>query len=191
MRARAARAAAGVLLLGLLAGCAAPSRTDSSSTDAGNTVTEIAAADRGEPIVFRGQLDTGDTADSTRWLGSVVVVNFWYASCPPCRAEAPDLEALHKQFGANGVVFVGVNVRDTAATVTAFDQKFGMTYSSILDTTDSTVQLAFAGKIAPNSVPTTIILDREGRAAARILGRIPSRGTLATLITSALAEGSK
>jgi thiol-disulfide isomerase/thioredoxin len=174
-----------------LAGCEAPANVESSSSSADDTITEIADADRGRPIVFGGQPDTGATAKSSGWLGSVVVVNFWYAACPPCRAEAPDLEALHEQFAPDGVVFIGVNVRDSAATATAFAQKFGITYPSIMDTTDSAVQLAFAGKIAPNAVPTTIVLDQEGRVASRILGRIPSRITLATLIQSALAEGGK
>ena len=180
------------LLALLLAGCAeAPNVGSSSTSSVDDTITEIAAADRGDPIVFGGTLEDGATADSNDWLGSVVVVNFWYAACPPCRAEAPDLEALNKQFTPNGVVFIGVNVRDTAPTATAFATKFGISYPSILDADEANVQLAFAGQIAPNAVPTTLILDREGRAAARIVGRIPSRTTLATLIDDALAEGTK
>lgn len=182
---------AALVLVSLLAGCAASSTAEGVRSSADDTITEIAVADRGEPIVFGGPLDTGATADSSDWLGSVVVVNFWYASCPPCRAEAPDLEALHQQFAPDGVVFIGVNVRDSAATATSFAEKFKITYPSILDTNDGAVQLAFAGKIAPKAVPTTIILDREGRPAARILGRFPSRTTLATLIESVLAEGSQ
>ena len=191
MNLRVVRAVASVVLLGLLVGCAAPSNLEQTGSSADDTITEIAVANRGEPIVFGGPLDTGATADSADWLGSVVVVNFWYAACPPCRAEAPDLEALHGQFAPDGVVFIGVNVRDSAATATSFAEKFGITYPSILDTTTGDVQLAFAGKIAPKAVPTTIVLDREGRVAARILGRIPSRTTLATLIETVLAEGGK
>jgi thiol-disulfide isomerase/thioredoxin len=121
----------------------------------------------------------------------VVVVNFWYAACPPCRAEAPDLKALDEQFSPDGVVFIGVNVRDSAPTAAAFAATFDIAYPSILDATDRNVLSAFAGQIAPGAVPTTIILDREGRVAARIVGLIPSRTTLATLIEDALAEGTK
>ena len=85
-------------------------------------------------------------------------------------------------------MFIGVNVRDTGATATAFADEFGITYPSILDAATSDVQFAFAGKAAPNAVPTTIVLDRDGRMASRILGRIPSQGTLAALIDTALAE---
>lgn len=188
IRQRAVLSAAAVTLLAvLLAGCTeAPNLASSSTYSSDDTIVEIAAADRGDPIVFAGTLEDGDTADSNDWLGSVVVVNFWYAACPPCRAEAPDLEALYEKFSPDGVVFIGVNVRDSAATATAFANKFGITYSSIVDANESSVQLAFAGQIAP-----TIILDKEGRAAARIVGRIPSRTTLATLIEDALAEGPK
>ena len=185
--------AAAALLAVLLAGCTAASNIGpaGSTSSADDTITEIAAADRGDPIVFAGKLEDDAAANSTDWLGSVVVVNFWYAACPPCRAEAPDLEALYEQFAPDGVVFIGVNVRDSAATATAFANKFGITYPSIIDANGSSVQLAFAGQIAPNAVPTTIVLDREGRATARIVGRIPSRITLATLIEDALAEGTK
>lgn len=178
----------------LLAGCSAqppditlrPSPNGYISED--ETVVEIPAAERDDPVTFGGPLDTGGQADSTDWLGSVVVVNFWYAACPPCRAEAPDLQATYEQYVDQGVVFIGVNVRDTGATATAFANEFGITYPSILDAATSDVQFAFAGKAAPNAVPTTIVLDRDGRMASRILGRIPSQGTLAALIDTALTE---
>ena len=139
-------------------------------------------------ISFSGELDTGGTADSDDWLGSVVVVNFWYAACPPCRAEAPDLESLYQQFHPDGVVFIGVDVRDEAATALAFAETFGITYPSILDTRGGEVQLAFAGEVAPNAVPTTIVLDREGRVASRIIGQIPDRSVLETLIEDVIGE---
>lgn len=180
----------------LLAGCAAQPpditlpQTPNGYTSADDTVVEIPAAERDDPVTFGGLLDTGGRADSTDWLGSVVVVNFWYAACPPCRAEAPDLQATYEQYADQGVVFIGVNVRDTGATATAFANEFSITYPSILDAATGDVQFAFAGKAAPNAVPTTIVLDRDGRMASRILGRIPSQGTLAALIDTALSENS-
>jgi thiol-disulfide isomerase/thioredoxin len=181
--------AATALLAFFLAGCAvAPNVGSPSTSSANDTIIEIAPTDRGDPILFGGTLEDGSKADSSGWLGSVVVVNFWYAACPPCRAEAPDLEALHQRFQPDGVVFVGVNVRDSAATASAFARKFEISYPSIIDTEDASVQLTFAGQIAPNAVPTTIVLDRQGRAAARIVGRIPSPTTLATLIQDVLDE---
>ena len=186
------RITAAVLAIALtitLAGCAQQSDLASSSGSSANkTIVEIAPEDRTEPILFAGELESGVMVDSRDWLGSVVVVNFWYASCPPCRAEAPDLESLYEQYGPEGVQFIGVNVRDTAPTASSFAAKFGIAYPSIIDSSTAEVQLAFAGQIAPNAVPTTIVLDREGRPAARILGRIPTALTLGAIIDTVLAE---
>ena len=176
-----------------LAGCTAevpelgqPADSGSSLTD--DTIVEIAPADRAEPISFAGSLDTGGEADSGQWLGNVVVVNFWYAACPPCRVEAPDLEAVHQQFTAAGVVFIGVNVRDSAPTASSFATEFGVTYPSILDVNEGTVQLAFAGDVPPAAVPTTIVLDRQGRVAARVLGQLTDASILESIIDDLLAE---
>lgn len=180
----------------LLSGCAAPSSGLSTSPTAGanaytpanSTIVEIPPDKRDAPVHFDGPLVTGGRIDSDTWQGSVVVVNFWYAACPPCRAEARDLQAVHTQFINERVEFIGVNVRDTAATAEAFEKEFGITYPSILDANTGAVQYAFAGKAAPNAVPTTIVLDQRGRMASRIVGRIPSRGTLAALIKTAMGE---
>lgn len=191
---RGARVLGLALAVGIaLSGCAvAPSGlavTGKGSTTFANTITEIKAADRGRPITFGGPLVDGTTADSRTWLGTPVVVNFWYAGCPPCRAEAPDLAALYDQFSP-GVTFVGVNVRDQADTAAAFESTFGIKYPSILDVRSGAVQLAFAGQVAPNAVPTTIVLDRQGRVAARIIGKIPARSILRTLIQDTVDESS-
>jgi len=150
-------------------------------------VTEIDAAERGDPIAFSGTFDTGASGSSEDWLGAVVVVNFWYAGCAPCRAEAPDLEALNIKYQPDGVQFVGVNVRDQAGTAQSFADAFGITYPSFLDADGGEIQLAFAGEIAPDAVPTTLVLDRQGRIAARIVGRL-DKSVLNTLISDAVAE---
>lgn len=151
-------------------------------------VTEIAQADRADPVLFSGTLETGETASSTDWAGKVLVVNFWYAGCAPCRAEAPDLEALYSEFQDQDVMFVGVNVRDQAGTAQSFASTFDITYPSFLDANDGSIQLAFSGTIAPNAVPTTVVLDRDGRVASRIVGQLASRSILETLIRDTLAE---
>lgn len=190
----AAAAVAGVFVL---AGCASNDSLadqyrsgDGKGYVAGDgTITEIPAPRRGEPITFSGDLETGGTADSASYLGRVVVVNFWYAGCAPCRAEAPQLEALWEEYRDQGVEFLGVNVRDQASTARAFTDAYGITYPSILDVNDGKAQLAFSGTVAPNAVPTTVVLDREGRVASRILGQLQDDSILDTLISSVLAEG--
>jgi thiol-disulfide isomerase/thioredoxin len=80
------------------------------------SVTEYAEADRGEPVEVTGALFDGTSVSSEEWDGQVTVLNFWYASCAPCREEAPDLVSLHDEFGPQGAAFYGVNIRDGRAT---------------------------------------------------------------------------
>ena len=150
--------------------------------------TVVAEADRGEPIEFDGVIENGDTVSSDDYRGEVLVVNFWYAACPPCRLEAPDLEALAQQFEPDGVTFLGVNIYDQAPTAVSFAKEFGVTYQSILDVNSGSVRLAFAGEVAPNAVPNTLVLDRQGRVAARISGLISEPSVLRSMISDALAE---
>jgi peroxiredoxin len=178
-----------------LAGCGADPLADQyragSSKDyiAGDgTVQTYAAGERRTPDRFSGQTDRGGTLGSAELAGSVTVLNFWYASCPPCRAEAPALQALSKEFTAGGVRFVGVNTRDEAGTAAAFASTFGLTYPSILDYKSATVQLAFSASIPPNAVPTTLVLDRKGRIAARILGELTSPSILRSIVSDTVAE---
>ena len=150
--------------------------------------TVVAEADRREPIDFEGTIENGDKVSSDDYRGEVLVVNFWYAACPPCRLEAPDLEALSQQFAPDGVRFLGVNIYDQAPTAMSFAEEFGVTYPSILDVNDGSVRLAFAGQVAPNAVPTTLVLDQQGRVAARISGVISEPSVLRSMITDVLAE---
>ncbi|WP_233255568.1 TlpA family protein disulfide reductase [Naasia lichenicola] len=181
----------------LLAGCTADSLADSQrdGSDKGyisgdGAVETFLTSERRDPVTFGGTTDQGTDFDSTDALGGVVVVNFWYASCPPCRVEAPDLESLSQEFSADGVQFIGVNVRDEAGQAQAFAEKFGVTYPSILDSATSDVQLAFSASIQPNAVPTTLVLDADGRVAARILGQVTEPTTLETIIRETVAETS-
>lgn len=151
------------------------------------SVLEIPQEQRSEPIVFGGPTDDGSAIDSATYLGNVLVVNFWYAACAPCRYEAPDLEATYQAYRDEGVQFIGVNVRDQQATAREFANTFGVSYPSVIDT-DASAQLAFAGQVAPNAVPTTLVLDAQGRVAARILGRIVDVSTLEALIDRVLEE---
>ena len=154
------------------------------------TVTEIVPENRSEPITFSGTSETGETLASTAYLGNVLVVNFWYAGCAPCRAEAPTLEKVFQATNASGATFMGVNVRDQAATVVTFDKTFGVTYPSIVDL-DGQAQLSFASNVPPNAVPTTLVLDAQGRVAARILGQLADASILTTLIHDIAAESAK
>lgn len=149
------------------------------------SVNEYPPASRGSRVALEGQLFTGEKISAQDWAGKVVVLNFWYAACAPCRVEAPDLAALHTEFKDKGVLFYGVNVRDDAATAEAFERTFNVDYRSF-DDSNGGVLLAMAKYVPPRAVPTTLVLDTESRVSARILG-ISQKGTLKALITSALA----
>ena len=187
-----------LLVVGLiLSGCAAESDALAEQYRAGTgqnyisgdgALTVVAPESRDEGIAFQGPLDVGGKFSSADYEGQIMVVNFWYAGCPPCRLEAPDLEALHQEFLDEGVVFIGVNILDQAPTALAFADEFGVTYPSIIDTNDGSVRLAFSGQVAPNAVPITVVLDQQGRVAARISGLLTEPDVLAALIWDVQAE---
>ena len=151
------------------------------------TVTEFDAAKRPTANDWVGKTESGALLTNKDLLGKVTVLNFWYAGCAPCRAEAKDLVLLQKEFAAKGVQFVGVNVRDTAATALAFDRNFKIDYPSVIDNDTGAVVLAFTGVVTPQAVPTTLVLDSSGAVASRILGRLEV-GTLRTLIQTAVGK---
>lgn len=149
------------------------------------TVTEFAIDARGEAVSWSGTTESGSTLSSDSLLGKVAVINFWYAGCAPCRAEAPDLVALAAEH--TDVQFVGVNVRDSAETAIAFDKNFGITWPSIIDANTGSVSLAFTGIVTPQAVPTTLVIAKDGKVTARVLGRI-DKSILNTLINTANEE---
>ena len=187
--------AAAVAALTLLAGCANDPLADQYSAgttknyiSGEGTISEYEVADRGEPVAFEGVTDSGDEVSSDDYAGKVLVLNFWYAGCPPCRVEAPALEEVNQAFAGQDVAFLGVNVRDQAAQALSFADTLGVTYPSVMDADDGNLLLAYAGKVAPNAVPTTLVIDREGRVAARFLGAVDGPSSLRTIINDTLAE---
>ncbi|GAB3245494.1 TlpA disulfide reductase family protein [Arthrobacter pigmenti] len=149
------------------------------------SVSEYGAESRGEPVRFSSELYDGSVVNSRDWTGQVTVLNFWYAACPPCRAEAEDLQALYEKYKDDGVMFYGVNVRDPEATAAAFERNFGITYPSF-DDRDGEVLFAMTQYVPPQAVPTTVVLDQQGRVASRIIG-LAEKSTLDALIADAVA----
>ncbi|PRI11220.1 TlpA family protein disulfide reductase [Leucobacter massiliensis] len=144
---------------------------------------------RTEPVVFSGETEGGEAYGSEDTRGSVTVVNFWYAGCAPCRAEAPDLNEAYDEFASQGVRFVGVNTRDQVEQARQFSERFQVEYPSLMDNAGGrAVQRAFAGQVPLNAVPTTLVLDTEGRVAHRVLGQLAGASQLRTLISETLAE---
>lgn len=154
----------------------------------GMRVEEIKPADRTKPVTFAGTLENGKKFSSTQIAGDVAVVNFWYAACGPCRVEAKDLQSVWQKFDGKGVSFVGVNTYDQAGTAVSFNDKYGVTYPSIIDVNTGDAKLAFAEVTSIQATPTTLVLDKQGRVAARVIGPIGSASILETLVQGALDE---
>jgi thiol-disulfide isomerase/thioredoxin len=175
------------LACALLAGCGGLEGTGGESYVSGNgQVTEISPAGRDDAVSLDGEdLDGKDLSLESR-RGDVVVVNVWGAWCAPCRKEAPLLTDVANELG--DVSFVGINIRDASASnARAFVRTFDLPFPSIYDPR-GTALLAFGGQVPPNAIPTTLVLDREGRIAARVLGPLPSATTLKNIIEKVVAE---
>ncbi|HWL76747.1 TlpA disulfide reductase family protein [Microbacterium sp.] len=151
-------------------------------------VQEIPADQRTDPVEFEGTLETGDRVSSDDFAGKVLVVNFWYAACGPCRAEAGDLEKAHTTFEGDDVAFLGINTSDSPEAAAAFAETWGVTYPSVIAADDGAVKLAFADKTPIQATPTTLVLDRQGRVAARVIGQLPDASILTALVRTALEE---
>jgi len=118
--------------------------------------------------------------------GNVVVLNFWGSWCAQCRREAPALAALAAHFKSAPVRFVGDDVRDSPTAALAFERTYSVGYPSLNDP-GGQVALAFHGTVPPVGIPTTLLIDRSGHIAGRVVGEISYRGLL-SLIDKVLAR---
>lgn len=184
----AATAAVGVLAVGCSAesdALAEQAGSDQGYVSGTGVITQVPVEERGEPLELEFELLDGTTASLAEWRPKAVVINLWYAACPPCRKEAPDLANAAQAF-AEETMFLGVNVRDQAAAAQAFVESFSVPYPNMLDT-DGTMVAALSTILPPQATPSTVILDAQGRAAARVVGAV-EESTLRGLIEDVLAE---
>jgi len=186
-----------VVLAGVLAlaGCSGGSNTVAAAARGGGdrgyisedgTVESIAVADRRTTIRVQGTTLEGRPLDTQDDRGQVVVLNTWGSWCPPCNAEARDLQQVWQQQRGAGVRFVGIALREEPATGIAFQRKFGVTYPSVR-WDGGKVLLQLKGKAT--APPTTLVLDRQGRLAARVSGKVDA-GTLTGLVEDVRGERS-
>ena len=196
---RAARhtGVAAVLLAGLtVAGCASPapgSIADQAASgdrkgyvSGDGTVTQLAVGDRAAPVALSGTLLDGTPWSASDERGRVVVLNVWGSWCPPCVEETPTLQTVWDKASRakDPVRFVGINVRDSVASAAAFLQAQEVTFPS-LRYDEGAALLALQGKAS--AIPSTLVLDGQGRIAARVLGPV-TETVLQGLIDDAVAE---
>jgi thiol-disulfide isomerase/thioredoxin len=181
----------GVLLLiaALVAGCSTtgadePTRGAGQEgyPQTGRNLTRITPDRRKLLPPISGQaLGAGRTLSSADYPGKVVVINVWGSWCAPCRSEARDLQAASEET-KDTAQFLGITSKDyDQAQAIAFTRAFSITYPSIFDPTGS-VLLDFAEVLPPSAIPSTMIIDSDGRLAVRVLGPI-TKTTLVAMIS--------
>ncbi|MFD3524738.1 TlpA family protein disulfide reductase [Streptomyces sp. NPDC058653] len=154
-------------------------------------VQTVAVADRQPVDEIAGETLEGKRLDVADLKGKVVVLNVWGSWCGPCRAEAPYFAKVAKETEAKGqeVAFVGLNTRDAnKGSAIAFEKDYGVLYPSIYDPAGKLIVNGFPkGSLNPQAIPSTIVLDREGRIAARSLKALDDK-KLREMIDPLIAE---
>jgi len=177
----------------LAAGCSGATASGTGASDTGfvsgdGTLTVLKESARQPAPSISGDTLSGGRFDLADQRGKVVVLNVWGSWCGPCRAEAPQLERAALALEPRGVQFVGLNTRDKPEPAKAFIKRFGLTFPSLSDP-DGRLQLGFRDTLPPAAIPSTLVIDREGRVAARIIGPLESESTLTALVEQVL-DGS-
>ncbi|WP_329365999.1 TlpA family protein disulfide reductase [Streptomyces sp. NBC_00669] len=190
---RRAAAPAGAVALALtLAACS----SSTSSSGAGNSnfvggngdITMVKAGQRKPAPELSGKTVAGATTSLAAYKGKVVVVNIWGSWCAPCRAEAPNLAKVATAEAGKGVQFLGINTRDLDRSNAArFDKRFGITYPSLYDPYGKLILKFPKGSLNPQSLPATLVIDRQGRVAGRALAAL-TEDQLHKLIDPVAAE---
>ncbi|MQA94279.1 MAG: redoxin domain-containing protein [Streptosporangiales bacterium] len=185
-------AVCGALAALLLAGCAGqaagsgPDGADNRYVAGDGSSRSIPAAERAPAPAVAGTTLDGERTSLADRKGKVVVINFWASWCAPCRAEAPALEEVAKETKDDGVVFLGINIKDNKAPAQAFVRNFKTSYPSLYDQSGA-VAMGFRRTVPPSAIPSTLVIDRQGRVAAVVIGQTNYRG-LKRLVDPVAAE---
>jgi thiol-disulfide isomerase/thioredoxin len=170
------------ICLVLLLGCG----RDTPTSDSSQVGTErFSAGDREPAPLLAGPTLTGSTVALDQELGNIVVLNAWASWCIPCIEEMPILIANADEYRNRGVTFLGLNTSDQLRSAEQFAEDFGINFESIRDP-DGTLLQQIPG-VPPRAIPSTIVIDRNGDIAARIIGPVTEDG-LADIISDLLAE---
>ncbi|WP_402462176.1 TlpA family protein disulfide reductase [Isoptericola aurantiacus] len=177
-------ASAAVVLTGCAAESGAGDVVGQGFVSGDGTVQQWDPDEREDPVVVEGTTFEGDEVSTADWTGDVVVLNTWYAGCAPCRAEAPSLVEIATDRADDGVHLLGINTEDDAGAALAFQRTFDIPYPSIEDRSGQVVA-GLSGVVPLQAVPSTVVLDAQGRVASRVVGEVAG-STLDGLIDDAL-----
>lgn len=188
-RAMSRRIVLAVATLALVAGCGGGTGTDGSTggyVSPTGGITKVPAGDRKAAPEIKGVDLDGKDLTSADYAGKVLVVNVWGSWCPPCRKEAPALQEVSEQYADKNVQFLGVNVRDSPEPARAYEKKFGITFPSLDDYSQKSL-LGFKDSLPAQGIPTTWIIDADGKVAVRLFVAELSASTLAGLIDDVIS----
>ncbi|MFE1870738.1 TlpA family protein disulfide reductase [Streptomyces sp. NPDC059496] len=167
-----------------------PTGTGGNYVTGASGISTVSKEERVEAPKLDGETVDDGTLDTTTLKGKVVVLNVWGSWCPPCRNEARYFAQVSKELADAGkdVAFVGINTRDNSKqNAIAFEEDYGITYPSLYDPAGKLMLRFPKGALNPNAIPSTIVLDREGKIAARTLAPINDE-QLRSMIDPVLAE---
>ena len=176
------KVAAFIVLAFVLTACGGggSSTSEESFVSGDGSTTFIKISDRKIAPAITGLTLKGD--NYTYEKDRVAVVNVWASWCSPCRAEAPTLVALANKY--TDVAFIGILTRDNPANAEAFERRFKIPYPTVID---DSILIGFKGSLPANAIPSTVVLDKSGRVAARISG-VVTVASLSELIDKVPAE---
>ncbi|WP_331753149.1 TlpA family protein disulfide reductase (plasmid) [Streptomyces sp. NBC_00637] len=151
-------------------------------------ITAIPAGRRAAAPDISGKSLDGKPLRLSDYRGQVVLLNVWGSWCEPCKAEAPNLKRAFEKTKSQGVQFLGINTRDlSTGPAKDFERRYGITYPSFSDPQGKLV-LRFKGSLLPQAVPSTVVIDRQGRIAVRALGALSEREILG-MLAPVIVEG--
>ncbi|MEU6984573.1 TlpA disulfide reductase family protein [Streptomyces sp. NPDC046324] len=152
-------------------------------------VSTVAKGEREATNAIAGETLEGGKLDLADLKGKVVVLNVWGSWCPPCRAEAPNFTKVANDLKGKGAEFVGINTRDfNKQPALAFEEEYEVPYPSLYDPHGKLILNGFPkGTLNPQAIPSTVVLDKDGKIAARSLMALDEK-KLRSMIEPLLAE---
>lgn len=176
---------AALLALGACGGVGNPGSTGGFVSGNG-AVTVVDPGDREKAPELTGVDLDGAALSTSDYAGTVQVINVWGPWCAPCRAEAPVLKELSDSY-AGRVQFLGILNRSKDDAAAAFNRRQGITYPSFADR-GGRLELGFVDSLPSQAIPTTWVIDAQGRVAARLIDEVDA-STLGDILDDVLAEG--